>query len=329
MGFDISDPTSDFWNFVIPGVGRVPIYAFLGLMTAFVVVIGPLNYIYLRRRAKLHLMIITVPLCAAAVTVSLFAYALISDGLGLRVRVRSYTQIDQRRGEAVCWSRLCYYAGLAPSQGLTFSGDVAVLPIADDSQGRRQGETRQVGWTKDGRQHLSSGWLRSRTLTQFYTARSRRTDARLDIDAKDGRLTVTNQLGTPIQHLVVCDASGKLYHTDHLAQGATAELTAAEDAMEASRAVREAFRTNRLQRDENRGGDVVATVVPPGAGGPAVSGLSLSRMEAGLATALQQVTDGKLEPRSYVAIVERSPEMELGTPSAQEEAGFHVILGRW
>jgi hypothetical protein len=36
-----------------------------------------------------------------------------------------------------------------------------------------------------------------------------------------------------------------------------------------------------------------------------------------------------LMPNSYVAIVERSPEVELGTPAAREEASFHVILGRW
>ena len=35
----------------------------------------------------------------------------------------------------------------------------------------------------------------------------------------------------------------------------------------------------------------------------------------------QQVTSGKLEPRSYVAIVDRSPETELGIPAAREEAG--------
>ncbi len=248
----MADPTSDFWNFIIPGVGRVPLYTFLGLMTCFVIVIGPLNYIYLRRCAKLHLMIITVPLCAAAVTLGLFAYALISDGLGVRVRVRSYTEIDQRRGEAVCWSRLCYYAGLAPSQGLTFSGDVAVLPIAGESEGRRD-ETRQVSWTKDGQQHLSSGWLRSRTLTQYYTARSRRSDARIEIDAQGGGLTVTNQLGTPVEQLLVCDAGGKLHYGDNLASGATAQLTAAADPPEATRALLEAFRNNRLQLRRHHG----------------------------------------------------------------------------
>jgi hypothetical protein len=59
------------------------------------------------------------------------------------------------------------------------------------------------------------------------------------------------------------------------------------------------------------------------------SGPVIGRMEAGLAAALQQVIDGKLPPRSYVAIVDRSPETELGTPSAEEEAGFHVVVGRW
>jgi hypothetical protein len=36
-----------------------------------------------------------------------------------------------------------------------------------------------------------------------------------------------------------------------------------------------------------------------------------------------------LAPGSYLAIVEESPEVVLGTPSAREESGFHVILGKW
>ena len=34
-------------------------------------------------------------------------------------------------------------------------------------------------------------------------------------------------------------------------------------------------------------------------------------------------------PRSYVAVVERSPEAVLGVPSAKEEASYHVVFGRW
>jgi hypothetical protein len=35
-----------------------------------------------------------------------------------------------------------------------------------------------------------------------------------------------------------------------------------------------------------------------------------------------------LAPRSYIAIVEQSPEVELGT-IAREESSFHVIYGKW
>ncbi|MCH8046597.1 MAG: hypothetical protein IID44_23060 [Planctomycetes bacterium] len=41
------------------------------------------------------------------------------------------------------------------------------------------------------------------------------------------------------------------------------------------------------------------------------------------------LTGGQMDRRSYVAIVDRSPEVELGLESAQEEASFHVIVGRW
>jgi hypothetical protein len=35
------------------------------------------------------------------------------------------------------------------------------------------------------------------------------------------------------------------------------------------------------------------------------------------------------EPRTYVAIVRSSPEVPLGTKSAQQQSSFHVIAGRW
>ena len=35
-----------------------------------------------------------------------------------------------------------------------------------------------------------------------------------------------------------------------------------------------------------------------------------------------------LPPRSFVAITETSPEVELGTPAAREESSLHVIVGQ-
>ena len=54
-------PISTFFNFLIPGVTSVPIYAFLVLMTLFTIVIGPLNYIFLRRRKRTYLLAVDDP----------------------------------------------------------------------------------------------------------------------------------------------------------------------------------------------------------------------------------------------------------------------------
>jgi hypothetical protein len=36
-----------------------------------------------------------------------------------------------------------------------------------------------------------------------------------------------------------------------------------------------------------------------------------------------------LPPRTYVAITELGPEVEVGISYAKEEASFHVIVGKW
>lgn len=342
-GVNLRSPNSDFWNFLIPGVGLVPVMPFQVLITLFVVVIGPLNYVYLRRRAKLHLLIVTVPACALVVTLGLFGYALATDGLGVRVRVRSYTEIDQRRGEAVCWSRLCYYAGLAPSQGLRFSGDTVVLPIdprIDDPTG---GITRQLKWTGDGdaplEQHLRGGWLRSRNLTQYLTQRARKTQAHLQITQQsDGRLAVVNRLETAIRYLAVCDADGKKYGAENVAADASVTLEA--DAAGSFDAVRQhflrAFEQHYPKRPKGLNEyDLIRgrfRYYPMAQRTGSVRRLAAEgddRLESGLAEAQRRLAESKLAPRTYVAIVERSPEVELGVAAAREEASFHVILGRW
>jgi hypothetical protein len=348
-GVHLQSANGDFWEFLIPGVGLVPVMPFQVLITLFVVVIGPLNYVYLRRRAKLHLLIVTVPACALVVTLGLFGYALATDGLAVRVRARSYTEIDQRRFEAVCWSRLCYYAGLAPSQGLHFSGDTVVLPIdprIDDPSG---GITRQLNWTGGGsgdaetplQQHLKSGWLRSRNLTQYLTQRVRQTQAHVKVTSQsDGRLSIDNHLGSTIRHLVLCDAEGKKYGAEEVAGGTSLSLEA--DAAGGFDTVRQqilrAFqqaepkRPKGLnERDLVRGryryyGPPVKMPARSMRGGVVAED---DRLESALDDVQRQLAQAKLEPRTYVAIVERSPEVELGIPGAREEASFHVILGRW
>lgn len=328
----------EFWNFPIPGVGLPPLGAFRILITLFVLAIGPLNYLLLRRRRRLHLLVVTIPLGAAAVTLALFGYALVADGLGTRVRVRSVTVLDQRRGQAACWARLSYYCGLTPGGGLRFPADVAVLRfdyVPTDVHQRRQDMT----WDKD--QRLTSGWLAARTPAQLLTLRSRPAEAGLAIarPKQDGPgLEVSNRLGARVQKLLVCGEDGRWYWAEEVERDATVRAEPIEPAS-AVQMLRQAHQANQPEYppglDRVNLGNPYSVGYRPYPYRSAFSAASVSQQTSRLESALEVLRSagsggqGGMPPRSYVALVDESPEVVLGTPAAREEAGFHVILGTW
>lgn len=329
-GLSATRRNADFWDFLIPGVGLAPVTAFRVLISLFVLVIGPLNYLLLRRWKRLHLLLVTIPGGALLVTGLLFGYAVVADGLGTRVRVRSFTHIDQPSGRTVCWTRLSYYAGLAPAGGLVFPPDTVVLPLEADFSMR--GGERAVFW--EDQQRLVSGWLPARTPTQLVTIRARQANAGLAIrPSADGtQLLVRNGLGTDLKQLLVCADDGRCYWAEAVAPGS--ESAAAEVVLEKALAPLRSAIVNAQPR-------VPAEIDPQavrrsGFGRYYYSGSTnlpdpaqrTGMLETSVA-AVAKLAAGDLAPRSYVAIVGRSPEIELGLPKARVESEFHVIRGNW
>lgn len=323
--------SEDYWNFMIPGVGLPPVILFEILITLFVILIGPINYLVLKRRRRLHLLVVTVPAVALVITTSLFVYALISDGLGTRVMARSFTYLDQRQNQAACWSRLSYYSGLAPSGGLNFSQDVAVYPLAAQSESfMPNGPTRSTFWGET--QRLGTGWLASRTPMQLLTVRSRTSTYKLDITENAGSApSARNLLGSPVLALVLCDSSGKIFAGEDIGMDQTATLQEIMDPVGQLRRLR----------------DGIANSMPPPVSGPDRNGYVYSGMpwannsgeELDAAFGLLELHIGAaarllsnppaLPPNSYIAVVEKSAECQLGLESAAQESSFHIIYGRW
>jgi hypothetical protein len=323
-----------FWSFLIPGVGLAPIGTFEVLITLFVVGIGPVNYFLLRRRHKLSLLMLTVPSGAAVVTGCLLLYAVFADGFAVRCRSRSFTEINQHHGEAACWSRIAYYAGIAPSQGLQFSSDTAVYPIASSPDSGQSGlnSGRQV--EEGSPRRFSRGWLPARTVTQLLTVRARSTKAQLKITpaADGGSMQLTNQLGTRIEQLLVVDENGKCNWAEAISPDAEAKLSPLDPAVASDKLTHSLF-THQLEYPPGWS----AANFSSGVFGIGWRSRYYSRtypsnrtvgafLEQGLA-AIQEVD--WLPPRTYVAIVERSPEFELGLERVDDETSFHVILGHW
>jgi hypothetical protein len=336
------DAVMEFANLLVPGVGQAPVREFQVLITLFVLAIGPLNYWLLKRWRRLHLLILTVPLAAAAITLGLFAYAIASDGFGTKVRAHSLTTLDQRTGEAACWSRISYYSGLAPGGGLTMPADVALYPIIPDwneySRNAHVYGERDLRWEGDEAK-LTRGWLRSRTPMQYLMLRSRKSPMRLDLTSVRDRMRVKNELGTQVDYVVVVDEKGNYWSGEKLAVGKTEFLQSVKRTDAASR-FRKLVMSNAPQVPAALSGERshYATIQRQQwrMYGQAAAYTGEESLATNLAndaiTNLAGLAGGselKLAPRSYVAVTTTGPEVVFGMDGVEEDKSFHVIVGQW
>ncbi len=339
-GMTPDSTNAEFAKLLVPGVGLAPVTEFRVLITLFVLLIGPLNYWLLKRAKRLHLMVLTVPLAALVTTLALFGYAILADGFDTRVRAQSFTTLDQRTGEAACWARLSYYSGLAPGNGLIVPTDVALYPILPSWAGdSNMMEQRDIVWS-DSEAQLKQGWLNSRTPTQYLTVRARKSPHRIEVLDSGEKLRVKNQLGAKILSLAVLNDAGQIYWGEDIAEDASAMLKPAErddairrinklimdnmpqepSALAAGESDLGALRSRSRYQVYGRYGLQFGTGKLSGN----LAGEALTNL-AGFGG--QPALD--LPTRTYVAITERGPEVEVGISYAKEEASFHVIVGKW
>lgn len=333
LGNSTRDRHPDFFQFLVPGVGAVPVVAFMVLITLFAIAIGPVNYMVALRRKQLYLLVITIPAIAFLTSLSLFGYAVVADGFGVQSRLRSFTMLDQRTKHAVSFNRISLYAGMAPSSGLKFSHETAVLPIWQDDSCFEAGE---MDWTD--KQALQAGWLRSRTPAQFETVVHRTERGRVEFSpaGADGIPEAANGLEWEIDALVVRDESGRVFAGHKLPAGGSLRLHPAEDKdvqsmvslLESSRLEAPPGATsnewNPLNSRSRR------RMMLYGMSPVTTFSSSASLLERGLARVSQATRDpanGGLAPRSYFATFRENPGIELGIEGSRAKGGVHVLLG--
>jgi hypothetical protein len=336
-GMSYQSYNQGLWNWYIPGVGAAPVFSFLLLATLFAIVIGPVNYLLLGRIQRLYLLLVTVPVGAAIVTLCLFAYAVLSDGLGVKARVRSFSLLDQKTGRTVSWSRQSYYASLVPSGGLKFPADATVWPLEEEPQlNRQRGPWHQFAWEEDG-QRLRSGYLSSRRLTQFMVVRSAKTPSKLTVVQASSTAApqVTNSLGGEIRQLILRDPQGTYFVAERplkAGQSAALKLTTPSEAK---------YTIGQIVTDPPK--DFPAGYDPaeearraysPWSRGPWMGysanqpSLETSILEWNI-SALQSPPGDALEPGSYLAVLDSNSDVPLGIAAAHEAKSLHVVLGRF
>jgi hypothetical protein len=182
----------------IPGVEGVPARAYLSILIAFGILIGPVNYWFLWRRQQQVLLVLTAPLISVIFIVLLAGYVLAGEGLGVRGRAMTFTMLDQVRKQAATRGSMSLYAaGMTPSGGLRFPRDVAVFPLGPDGTGSRERQSLDL----TDAQRFSAGAIQARSPTNLEEIGFRPARERLSFAREAGGMTVVNGLGVTVSAL--------------------------------------------------------------------------------------------------------------------------------
>jgi hypothetical protein len=126
----------DKMEWTIEKIGRPPVWLFLISITAYTLGAGPGLMWWLNRRLNRPIWLLAVfPLIAALITLSIFGFAIISDGFGIHGRLRSITTLNAKTGLACIYSRQTYFSGFPPEVA-RFDRSSEVFSIRSDHEGR-------------------------------------------------------------------------------------------------------------------------------------------------------------------------------------------------
>ncbi|MGH7993622.1 MAG: hypothetical protein ACREDQ_08905, partial [Limisphaerales bacterium] len=204
---------------------KVPVRGIVFIMLAFVVIIGPVNIVVLNRRKHRTWMLWTIPAISFAITLVVFAYSLLREGITPDTRISGLTVLDQAAHHAATVGATAFYCPLTPNGGLRFDFETEATPLVHMGYDGSGGSGREVDWTQA--QQYRRGWVTARVPVYFHLRKSETRRERLQVEGHAGQWDAVNGLGAPIKSLWFADASGKIYRAENIAAGQKAGLAAA------------------------------------------------------------------------------------------------------
>ncbi len=324
----------DFWNWLIPSVGRTPVIPFLAFVVLFVGVAAPGIMYWSNRHKRRVWLVVLMPLTAVGCTILLFTYGLLKDGLGAVSRTRSLAFVDEQ-GNGMVWSRQSYFAATVSNDGLTLGEETQLVPMAVSSFSDLPAcEQHFVGGLQQYR-----GLLLPRLQSQFSITHPLRKLAVVKRGAETDAIlngpTIINASNFVWSKAVFVGLNNDFFIASDVGPGqkATCELTSST---EATQALKEQYKSQAL--------------IPP-ADSPSADQTSLAQAFTGIFTfrrgrnnSVGQITEETiwtnhlglsannstlLLPGTYVLFAAEAPYLERCLPGVKDQDGLHTIVGRW
>jgi hypothetical protein len=300
-------------DWLIPGVGQIPVLGFAAFIGIFAGLIGPWLAIRTSRTQKPYWLLVVLPLISLLFTAMIVVYALGYEGLSNRIRRASVTFVDAQHGTAFSSACETLFCPLPPRGGIDLPDD-AILEYPQDYNTWRGKVIREEG--KDQR---VVGAIPTRNVVSLFRKQPVEwTGWRNPTSDPKGNMILENPTEDRWENVWVWDDSGKAWHgsIDPKTQGTLSEigpaaaLTQLDQAWTATKSAGQ------------------APVAGPG-GMPRIGGA------AWLSTRFNHAVDvawrrGNTPPRSQFVIQSRTAS-HLPSTIAQKhpEHDFHLVVGRW
>ncbi|MBM3986904.1 MAG: hypothetical protein FJ294_02985 [Planctomycetes bacterium] len=216
-------------DLAIPGLGAIPHHIFALLLIAFGLLIGPVNFLWIARKGRPVLLLLTIPMIALATTLTLLVYGTLVQGLDVKVASQSIALLDERLHRSACVERRLIYAGLSPGEGLRPEASTA-LHFLREGSGRFGSVGRNLLRIEQDPDLLLAGdYLPTRIAVQHILQNERAARGRLEVSRSPEGLVVRNGLGARIASVLARDERGAWYASSSaIAEGATATLAPCE-----------------------------------------------------------------------------------------------------
>lgn len=177
------------------------------LAIAFLIVAGPLNYSFWKKRKRIRMILISLPVISMAFCLMIILYFITTQGFAKKGGSFSLTILDEKRDAGITFSRHCLFSGIYPLGGFSFDRTTGFYPLIE-----KKNFTMDI--TRS--QHLKSGLFTPSVNFHYQTVTPFKTRERLVYDP--GERSVTNGFEQKIEGLMWNDG-GQILIVKDLAPG--------------------------------------------------------------------------------------------------------------
>ena len=211
-------------QYQVPGTDEVPSGIFVSIMILFVIIVGPVNYLWVRKKKQIHLFLITTPIISFIFCITMATFGILADGLSAYRSTVELTWIDHQRKQACHWTSVSWFSGLSPGD-IEVGHDTAVQIMDNSIYSDYLYDTHPLEARWFTKQILSGDWIRTRTHQQLQYATPQGEERRFLIKKDGGSYQIENGFDIAIRSFEWRDQQGLRWQAQDIQSGERKALT--------------------------------------------------------------------------------------------------------